>query len=258
MQIRYCSSRGTKISYRIAGREKKPAVVLIHGAAGDSRLYEGQINALGEAFTVIAPDLPAHGRSEHKEIPRLDDYVDAVMDVLSNENADSAVIAGHSMGGGIALEIYKRHPARVEGLIFVSAAAVLPVSQVVFDVFDQDYAAFCGFLVKLSYGRGASEELKKAALEELDRMDRGVIKNDFVICNGFDYRPMLSDIKVPCLIMANRNDKMVPGEYVRELADGISDSTLIIYDTEGHMPFLENTDQVNRDITSFITGRIAP
>lgn len=71
---------------------------------------------------VAAPDLPGHGASVGQAAS---DYtMDAVSDRLAAQigGGESAVVAGYSMGGRIALHLARRHPERVAGLVLVSAS----------------------------------------------------------------------------------------------------------------------------------------
>jgi len=148
--------------------------------------------------------------------------------------------------------VYRRRPEAVRGLVFISTGAVLSVSPVVFELIEKDYDTFCGFLVKLAYGSSLSEALQKMALDELKLVDRAIVKNDFLVCDGFDFRAMLQSVEAPALVLANRGDKMVPEQQSRELADGIPGAELTVYETDGHMPHMMNAEQLNRDIGAFM------
>lgn len=98
-----------------------PAVVLIHGVGLRSESWARQVPALAERFTVIAVDLPGHGESTPFDAqPTLADYAGRIAEVI-DRHVGPAVIAGHSLGALIALEIATRHPDLCAGVAALNA-----------------------------------------------------------------------------------------------------------------------------------------
>ncbi|WP_339849638.1 alpha/beta hydrolase [uncultured Nisaea sp.] len=98
-----------------------PTIVLIHGVGLRSESWARQIPALAERCTVIAVDLPGHGDSaSFVAQPALADYAGRIADVIDRQ-AGPAVIAGHSLGALIALEIAIRHPDLCAGVAALNA-----------------------------------------------------------------------------------------------------------------------------------------
>ncbi|HVU06161.1 MAG TPA: alpha/beta fold hydrolase [Polyangiaceae bacterium] len=101
------------------------ALLLIHGIGDSSDTWQGVIAELARHYTVVAPDLLGHGRSEK---PRADysigGYANAMRDLLSILDIDRATIIGHSLGGGVAMQFAYQYPERCERLILVSTGGV--------------------------------------------------------------------------------------------------------------------------------------
>lgn len=98
-----------------------PAIVLIHGVGLRSESWAGQMPALAERYEVIAVDLPGHGDSAPFDVsPSLADYVDRIADVIAGKDGP-AVVAGHSLGALIALEIAIRYPDLCAGAAALNA-----------------------------------------------------------------------------------------------------------------------------------------
>lgn len=98
-----------------------PAILLIHGVGLRSESWARQIPALAERFTVIAVDLPGHGDSASFDAaPTLSDYAERIAEVIDWQ-IGPAVIAGHSLGALIALEIAVRHPDLCAGVAALNA-----------------------------------------------------------------------------------------------------------------------------------------
>src|SRR2546423_403444 len=133
---------GHRVSYRRAGWG--PVIVLIHGITGSSQTWEHVIEPLAEHYTVVAPDLLGHGESAK---PRgdysLGAYASGIRDLIAAIGHDRATIVGHSLGGGVAMQMAYQFPERCERLVLVSSgglgrevhmllrAAVLPGSELV-------------------------------------------------------------------------------------------------------------------------------
>src|SRR4051794_14036742 len=136
---------GHRVSYRQAGWG--PVIMLIHGIAGSSDTWEDVIEPLAERYTVIAPDLLGHGDSAK---PRgdysLGAYASGLRDLLLALGHERCSVVGHSLGGGVAMQMAYQFPERVERLALVSSgglgrevhmllrAAVLPGSELVLPV----------------------------------------------------------------------------------------------------------------------------
>src|ERR1700683_1048787 len=133
MPTKYIHINGHAVYMHYAGKTTLPeviqdfsrgrAVVMIHGAGGNGHSWHKQIAHLANANSPIAIDLPGHGRSSGTDgmnsMREFADFVAAFLDALQIR---SAVIAGHSMGGAIAMQTALAHPSRVAGLMLVGAA----------------------------------------------------------------------------------------------------------------------------------------
>ncbi|MCU0843940.1 MAG: alpha/beta hydrolase [Spirochaetes bacterium] len=254
IKIKSCSMPPGELKYRMAEVHDSVPVIFIHGAAGDSRQFQFQLEYFKGKRTVVAIDLPGHGKSVIETLPVMADYVAAVAAVLEAEKMDRCVLAGHSMGGGIIMEAYRSFPEKIAGLVFLSTGAKLPVSDLVFDFLDKDYRVFCEFLVKLSYSKALPEEVRQMVLREARSLDPVRVKNDFRICASFDYTDMLREVGVPSMVLACTGDKMVPHDVSRALAAGLPGARLEVLEGEGHLPYFERHQEVNGLIAEFIEG----
>jgi pimeloyl-ACP methyl ester carboxylesterase len=114
---------GHTLSYRTGGRG--PALLLIHGITNSSSSWEPVLAQLATRFTVIAPDLLGHGESAK---PRGDYSLGAaaslMRDLMLALGHERASIVGHSLGGGIAMQMAYQFPERVERLVLVSSGGL--------------------------------------------------------------------------------------------------------------------------------------
>ncbi|MBJ8345042.1 alpha/beta fold hydrolase [Antrihabitans sp. YC2-6] len=122
-RVEFHTIHGYRRAYRIAG--SGPAVLLIHGIGDSSAAWIDLIPHLAEKYTVIAPDLLGHGRSDK---PRADysvaAYANGMHDLLAVLGIDTATIVGHSLGGAVAMQFAYQYPQKVDRLVLVSTSGV--------------------------------------------------------------------------------------------------------------------------------------
>jgi len=114
---------GHRVIYRQTG--DGPPLVLIHGMINSSRHWAKVADRLAGDYTVIAPDLIGHGESS---TPRgdysLGAHAASIRDLLTAIGIERATIAGHSLGGGVAMQFFYQFPQRTERLILISSGGL--------------------------------------------------------------------------------------------------------------------------------------
>lgn len=116
------SPDGASIRYwSTAGRCSHP-VVLVHGWACSSQFWKFQVDALTRRHDVVLVDLAGHGESSAGERDwTMEEFADDVLAVLDAVGAEQWVVAGHSMGGAVAVELARLEPARTQAVIGVDS-----------------------------------------------------------------------------------------------------------------------------------------
>ncbi|MCU1450125.1 MAG: Alpha/beta hydrolase [Acidimicrobiales bacterium] len=121
--LRHIDLHGQQVGFRMAG--EGPAIVLVHGLAGSSTTWRGVMPSLAERYTVVAPDLLGHGQSGK---PRgdysLGAYASGIRDLLVALDIEKATFVGHSLGGGIAMQLAYQFPERCERLVLVASGGL--------------------------------------------------------------------------------------------------------------------------------------
>jgi pimeloyl-ACP methyl ester carboxylesterase len=123
LEARTLPAAGGRVRY-FAGGSGGP-LLLLHGLGGSSANWIELLPAVTERFRVLAVELPGHAGST--PLPRgagVTDFAAVAADVLAAEGIDTALVAGHSFGGLVALRLAQRRPELVRGLLLVAPAGI--------------------------------------------------------------------------------------------------------------------------------------
>ncbi|WP_426246752.1 alpha/beta fold hydrolase [Nocardioides sp. LHG3406-4] len=124
-EVTYVDIHGHRRAFVKAGHG--PVVLLLHGLGCDHTTWDSVISSLARRYTVIAPDLLGHGRSDK---PRADysvgGYANGMRDLLTVLGVDKVTVVGHSFGGGIAMQFAYQFPERTERMLLVSTGGLGP------------------------------------------------------------------------------------------------------------------------------------
>jgi len=253
-----------RIAYRRAGNG--PALVLLHGAVCDSRVWRAPMERLADEFTVLAWDAPGCGLStDPPDSWRLPQYADCLAAFLDTISLDDVALLGHSWGSALALQLYHRHPSLPTTMLLVGAyagwAGSLPPEEVAarlrfaLDVADRlpggfDPESMPG-LFSDAIPADCVQELK-TIMSEIRPEGTRVMAHALAEA---DLRDMLGDITVPVLLLYGDRDERAPLPVARSLQGAISTSTLVVLPGIGHESFLESTGTFVQEVRRFLHSR---
>ena len=229
----------------------RPPLLLIHGAGGSHLHWPPQLRRL-PGVSVLAPDLPGHGRSEGPGREAIGEYARDVVSLLDALGVERAVVGGHSMGGAIAQAIALEHAERVAGLILRGTGAKLRVAPAVLDGILNDFDATAGLVVDWSFGPAATDDLKQLGIKAIRETDPAVLLGDYRACDRFDIRDQLERIQTPTLVVGGTADRLTPLRFSRYLAENIDRARLEIIEGGGHMMALESPEEVGAVVDRFM------
>lgn len=234
-------------------RECGGVVALVHGAGGNHTHWLPQIAYLRSlpGWSVVAFDLPGHGRSGGEARASIPEYAEAVFEALRNLAGGERplVLGGHSMGGAITMELALTHPGFLAGIILVGTGArlrVLPSALEKLSRGERDET-----LLRMAWGPGADPSLVERGLEEQRAVPVEVLYRDYSACNGFDRMQDVQRIGLPALIVVGSEDVLTPPKYSRYLADRLG-GRLVEVPGCGHMVMLEDPGPVNEAMGEFL------
>ncbi len=226
------------------------AIMFIHGAGGSHRQWVNQVAELGREHLVVAPDLPGHGLSGGVPLDSISAYRGFIEDLADVLFGMPFYLAGHSMGGAVAMDYALNNPGRLAGLILIGTGSRLKVKKEILDAL-KNGIIFDG-LENFLYGKNTPGNMLAAAAQEIKSVAPEVFYNDFLACDNFNVDHLLDSINVPTLVVSSSQDVMTPVKYGRRLADGIPGALFKIIESAGHMMMLEQPAGLNRSINEFI------
>jgi pimeloyl-ACP methyl ester carboxylesterase len=227
--------------------------LFIHGAGGSSGSWYFQ-RELQKSMEVILIDLPGHGKSPGPSLDKIEDMRDGVLETLRSLNIEKCFIAGHSMGGAIALTLALTRPEAVKGLILVGTGAKLKVMPDFLEGILRDKEGTLKQITEVAFGRNTPPAMKESGLKEMMKCEARTIYNDYYACDHFDLMDSVGDIKTPALIVCAGSDLMTPPKYSEYLSWKIKGSKIELIEGVGHMMMLERPAVLNKAIEGFVSG----
>ncbi len=250
---------GLEIAYERVG--EGPALVLAHGAAEDSRVWQPQLAALADSFTVVAWDEPGAGRSSDVPVGfGLADYARCLAAVIDALGLGPAHVAGLSWGGTVVQELYRHRPELVATLILVDTYAgwkgSLPEDELRVRVKGAEEmlavapGKFDPTLPGLFAGDPPSDFLP--LLKEMAADVRAhSVRNALRVMAEADQRDLLSRIIAPTLLIWGELDARSPLYVARQFEAAIPNTKLTVIPGAGHISSLERPKQFNDAVREF-------
>jgi pimeloyl-ACP methyl ester carboxylesterase len=274
-ELKEIELHGHRVAYRSAG--SGPAIVLVHGITSTSATWERVMPYLATRFTVIAPDLIGHGQSAK---PRgdysLGAYASGVRDLMVTLGHESATFVGHSLGGGVAMQLSYQFPERCERLVLVDSgglgrdlslllrAATLPLSEVVLPVLASARVLDAGRSVGRLLGRlgiHAGTDLAElarghASLEDPEAR-AAFVHTLRTIVDPLGQRVDASDRlylaeNIPFMLVWGEDDSIIPVEHALAAHELVPSSRLELFEGAGHFPHLDEPQRFVDVLLDFI------
>jgi len=256
---------GARIDVRVGGRDGDCAVVLIHGFPLTREIWTAQFEAASRSRRVVLPDLRGFGSSSVAQGPylmeRLAADVAAVLDALGIERA---AIAGHSMGGYVAMAFARMYAERVAGIALVASRLRADTPQEaaarreLADRVEREGSiapAVQAYLPRM-IARPPSAT-RPELLEEIERISaRNSAGGAAAALRGMALRSasddIAEDLDVPMAMIAGACDAIVGIDEARAVAGSFARGRLYVCERSGHLPMLEEPECVSRALASWL------
>lgn len=231
-----------------------PAAVLLHGQPGSGGDWAGVTELLRDRRRVIAPDRPGYGRTGGRALGFRENAA-AVIELLDRLGVESAAVAGHSWGSGVALATAIQFPQRVEALVLVGSVAPTVAPGLVDRALAQRFlgppATRLGF-------RAAGLGLSLPFMRRLARAAVPALQPDQLAATAAQWRsdgvwrtfyeeqrafveelpalaPRLSSIDAPTSIIFGTRDRISPPSHTQALARELPRANVVRAEGAGHL-----------------------
>jgi pimeloyl-ACP methyl ester carboxylesterase len=241
---------------REAGEPRGQRVLYVHGTGCNASVWDHHMAAMADAHTPVAIDLPGHGRSQGRGFRGMADYAELVVGLADALHWPRFVLAGHSMGGGIALTAALYHPDRIAGLVLVDTGARLRVAPELLRAARAAAASGQPPATDRSWAFAASTP--QAVVDRVQALTAGtdprVTYADWIADDTFDAMTRVAEIRAPTLALCGAEDRLTPVKYHRYLQERIPDCRLTVIEGAGHWSFHEQPEPFDRAVRAFLAG----
>ena len=244
-------------------------LLLVHGYGVSHLEFRRVLEPLAKGMRVIAPDLPGHGESDAPaEYPysyaALADTLASMLDALG---LPRVALAGHSMGGAVALHLAARHPARIDRLVLCDAACYptrLPLLGRLALV-----PALGPFLFRTLYGeRDLRRYFKRRVYRDAAALDESLVAYYWsrmgehreasyaglrTVASADGLAELLPMVKCPALVLWGEHDRIFPLAQGERLAREIAGARIEVFLGCGHAPAEERPEGFARAVSSFVS-----
>ena len=245
-----------------------PPVLLVHGFPHARRFWAPMVAALGRGdgeVRAIAPDLRGFGDTPARAPMTLDQHADDLVALLDHLGIARAVVCGLSMGGYVALALWRRHPGRVRALVLADTRATAD---------DDAQRAKRDELAEVARTRGSAAVAEAQLAGALGKTTRagdparveglrqlmatasvdGIVGALAAMRDRPDATGTLAGITVPTLVVVGTEDVLTPPKDARALAAGIPGATLVEIPAAGHVSAWERPEAFADALRTFVAG----
>jgi pimeloyl-ACP methyl ester carboxylesterase len=200
----------------------------------------------------LIPDLPGHAESIGYPKETVGDYAAWLADFAVEAGLSKFVLAGHSMGGAIALQAALDRVPGLEAIILAGTGAKLKISPVIFGGIAARFREFAPELVEWMMARDGDSALREDVTRDILSTKSSTFAADFRACDAYDVRSLVGEIRVPTLVIVGGDDRLTPLKYSEFMATNIPGAVLKIIPGAGHIAMLEKPTEFNNVVASFL------
>jgi pimeloyl-ACP methyl ester carboxylesterase len=250
--------KNISINYTDTG--KGTAVVLLHGFLENSTMWKDFVPELSKKYRVITIDLLGHGKTQPLNyVQTMEDNADMVLAVLNALNVRKAILAGHSMGGYVALAFADLFPNVVKGIALVNSTAKADNAERKINrdraivAVKQNYSSFVRMSVANLFSEDNRErleqEIEAVKLEALKTPLQGIVASLEGMKIRKDRESLLHEGKIPVLLILGKKDPVL--NYDENATQQKHDSVELVTFADGHMSPIENRDELLDALQAF-------
>ena len=232
-------------------------------------------------YSVVSFDVPGAYRSTRSPVGDMVEMLNTALEALDALGIDGPVdVVGHSMGSLVALAFAIEHPERVSRLVLVGSMSGFPdalrygMPRSTWKISDPAYWRFISLGLKVKSGFGTLADHKALcnimSLEslydpgffvllkiEVEDKTRGIPIREILwgkqMFKWVDYAGRLTKVQAPTLILVGKHDPVTPLPCSERLHQGITGSQLVVFESSGHSPFVEEPENFYDVLKDFLS-----
>lgn len=236
-------------------------ILFVHGFPLSREMWRHAVDRLADQWLCINPDLRGHGESDVTAEVTIQQFADDMAALIEQfGRGKSAVVIGLSLGGIIALDLFRRRRelVRALGLIDTRANAETPEGvqrreSVAATALNEGTRAVVDALLPNVFSLKFDEDLRETWYRLMCATPpEGVAAASRALASRPDSLSLLKEIDVPTLVVAGEDDAITPVQTLREIHEKIRGSRFEVIPGAGHVPPVEAPDEFVRILRSFL------
>lgn len=249
-RVKFIEIDTLKISYQVEGIGTP--IVLLHGWGAEANTFRYVIDRLSDKHQIFALDLPGFGLSEMPpDAWDASDYAKIITTFFDKLNIDKAHLIGHSYGGRISIVLAAEQPEKVNKLILVDSAGIIPPRTMKYYL--QISLAKTGRLLRKcgAFGKRLADNIANRVGSK-DYKQAGPMRATLVKSVNQNLRPLLPTIKAATLLIWGENDTDTPISFGKIMQNEIPNADLVILKGAGHFSFLDKPEEFCQSVEAFL------
>ena len=250
-------------------------LLLLHAFPLHAEMWRPQLERVPDGWRFIAPDLRGFGRGAAMPSPRrgvspadgrhrIDEYAADVAALMDSLELDTAVVAGLSMGGYVALALYRAEPSRFSRLVLAdtrsqadTAAGREGRAALRARLAAGGAAAVAHDMLPKLLSDGADATVVAQVRDLIAAADPAAIDDAIVaIMERPDSTPLLPRISCATLVVVGAHDPITPVADAEAMQQAIRRSVLTVVPDAGHLSNLEQPEHFSRAIGDFLLAHL--
>ncbi|MCP9198714.1 alpha/beta hydrolase [Gramella sp. GC03-9] len=253
------------------------SILFVHGLSSTLQSWENNLEGLGDDFRCIAIDLPGYGKSSRNRTDySLSEYADMIREFIQKKELENVILAGHSMGGQIAMHTVLEYPEVFEKLVLVAPAGIETFTPQEATLMKSSYTpamlmASSDEQILANYKLNFyefPESASKMVEQRIAMKEAGdfpqyaeTVVNNIHAMLDEPVIERISEISIPVLMIFGKNDMLIPNRYfhpdesieslVETSEEKFKDLEVEVIDEAGHFVNFEKATEVNQLIRDF-------
>jgi pimeloyl-ACP methyl ester carboxylesterase len=255
--------RGIRMVYDDLGAGE--VILFIHGQPFNRSMWKDQTDVLNDKYRLIIPDLRGYGESGISGgMVLLDELALDLISLVEQLSIRKAIVVGLSMGGQIALEMYRWAPELFTSIILADTDAraedangYLNRLNLAAKIVDDGMEKFTNERIK-QFMCANTFANKPAVVAHVEKMMKTTIPEGSAAAQRGraerpDYTPLLQKIDFPALIIVGDQDVFTPVASAEYMSERIKDSRLVVIKNSGHISNMEQPEAFNQAMIDFFS-----